>query len=94
MTSRAEVVVADAERLTRQMARHFGHKVPVEERDGATVVQITAGAFALQPDGPMLRAWARAADRPELLRVQEVCTDHLRRFARAALPVEWSDEGD
>lgn len=80
----------DGERLVAQMARHFGHKVEVEHFGDRTVVRIGAGSFELRPEGPVLRARARAEGVEALARVQEVCADHLRRFAHAPLAITWS----
>ena len=35
--------------LALRMANHFGHKVPVETRDGIAHVQTAFGSFALEP---------------------------------------------
>jgi uncharacterized protein len=90
MKSHATVRVQEAERLARQMGRHFGHKVDVEEVDGRTVVRIPAGTFSLEPRGDELIVAADAPDTASLERVQEVCGDHLERFAHADLAIEWA----
>jgi hypothetical protein len=88
--SAAEIEIAHADRLARQMARHFAHKVDVAERDGRHVVTIEAGVFELAPDAGVLRVHVEAVDEARRARVEEVCADHLRRFARAPLPISWS----
>jgi uncharacterized protein len=90
VTSRARVQFAEADRLARQMARHFGHKVAVTEADGRWRVEIPAGSVELEPAGGLLLAQAEAADAAGLARVEEVCADHLVRFAHEPLAIEWA----
>ena len=94
MISEAHVVVPNAARLASAMARHFGHKVPVERDGDEVTIRLAMGdlAVAVSDDRLLLRA---EADHPEdLLRVQQVATDHLRRFARSGdLAVDWAASG-
>lgn len=91
LTAAARIACADPERLARQTARHFGHKVPVHTGpDGRAEVELPTGRFTMQPEPGALAVRAEAPDRPGLQRVQEVAGDHLRRFARPEqLEVAW-----
>ena len=94
MTNEGHVVIPNAARLASAMARHFGHKVPVE-RDGDDVtIRLPMGDLTVTASDERLRLRAEADDPEDLLRVQQVATDHLRRFARAGdLGVDWAASG-
>ena len=78
----ALVACGDPGRLARAMARHFAHKVDVEE-DGTVIrVRIPAGDFELEPQGDALAVRASAGDAEGLARVEEVAASHLVRFGR------------
>jgi hypothetical protein len=68
--------------LALRMANHFGHKVPVETRDGITHVQTAFGSFALEPQENQLDIRLAADTEPGCRRLQEVVSSHLARFAR------------
>lgn len=91
ITARAVVETEHAERLARQMAKHFGHKVRVETEGDAVRIWIPTGTFRLRPEGDRLHVEAEAEDAAGLERVQEVAADHLVRFGRAdAVVVSWA----
>jgi hypothetical protein len=71
------------------MEKHFGHKVDVERRDGVVHVHIPAGRFELEPRGDVLAVTVNAPDAPSRARVEQVCADHLERFAHASLTIDW-----
>jgi uncharacterized protein len=95
LTGEAHVATPEAARLASAMARHFGHKAPVE-RDGERVsIRLRMGDLELVATEDVLRMRAEAARPEDLARVEEVATDHLRRFARLPeLPVDWTVGGD
>lgn len=94
MTSEAQVVVPDPSRLVSAMARHFGHKVPVERDGDRATIRLRMGDLGLAAADEGLRMRAEAELPEDLLRVQEVATDHLRRFARSpGLAVDWAASG-
>ena len=86
-------MVTAPERLARQMARHFGHKVEVREVAGRQIVTIPAGVFELEPRGEVLAVTIDAPDEASRARVEEVCADHLERFAHASLAIDWRHTG-
>jgi hypothetical protein len=72
------------------MAKHFGHKVPVEQDGDRTVVTIPAGRFALEPAGGELLIELEPESEEMLPRLREVVVTHLERFARGApVDVSW-----
>jgi uncharacterized protein len=87
--SLARVSFEDPERLARQMARHFAHKVEVTESGGRHTVTIPAGRFELEAAGEQLLVDAQADDPAGLARVEQVCADHLARFAHQPLDIRW-----
>jgi uncharacterized protein len=88
--SQARVSFGDPERLARQMARHFSHKVQVTESEGRHTVTIPAGRFELEAVDEQLLVDAHADDPAGLERVQQVCADHLARFAHEPLDIRWA----
>jgi hypothetical protein len=75
------------------MARHFGHKVEVTEVAGRQIVEIPAGVFTLEPRDGALEITVDAPDEASRARVEEVCADHLERFAHASLAIDWRHTG-
>ena len=73
---------AEPAALALRMANHFGHKVPVETRNGITHVETAFGSFALEPQKDALGIRLVADTEPDRQRLQEVVSSHLARFAR------------
>ena len=64
--------------LAARVARHFAHKVPVEERGAARRIETRFGRIDLEPEGD------------ELEELRTVAVSHLERFARGApFDVRW-----
>lgn len=91
MAERGRFLSQEPEALALRMAKHFGHKVPVEQDGDRTVVTIPAGRFALEPAGEELLIELEPESEETLPRLREVVVTHLERFARGA-PVEVSWE--
>jgi hypothetical protein len=73
--------------LAARVARHFAHKVPVEERGAARRIETRFGRIDLEPDGDDLRI---ALEGGELDELRTVALSHLERFARGApFDVRW-----
>lgn len=90
MRSEAFVRTAEPEALALRMAKHFGHKVEVEQAGGTTRVTLPTGMFELEPGAGVLGLRASAEDQNGLERVQEVAQTHLQRFAREEeLEINW-----
>jgi len=90
MRAAAFVECPDPERLARAMARHFGHKVPVEEVRGVTRVELRMGRFDMEPGPGGLGVHAVASDEDALADVRRISADHLARFARPqAIDITW-----
>jgi uncharacterized protein len=89
---RSDAVVRTAEpaALALRMAKHFGHKVEVEQAGATTRVRLPTGIFELEPGVGVLGLRASAEDQVGLERVQEVARTHLERFARGEeLEISW-----
>lgn len=91
MTVRGRLSSDEPQALALRMAKHFGHKVPVEQSGERTTITIPPGRFELEPDGDALVVVLRPASGETLERLREVVLTHLARFARGA-PVEVSWE--
>lgn len=90
MTSAARVETPEPEALALRMAKHFGHKVAVEQDGPRTRIEIPAGTFELEVGDGRIEVHASAADEEGLARVQEIAGTHLARFAREApIAVSW-----
>lgn len=92
MRSGAVVQTAEPEALALRMAKHFGHKVEVEQAGATTRVKLPTGMFELEPEpsAGVLGLRAFAEDQVGLERVQEVARTHLERFARGEeLEINW-----
>lgn len=90
MRSDAVVRTAEPEALALRMAKHFGHKVEVEQAGATTRVRLPIGMFELEPGAGVLVLRASAEDQAGLERVQEVARSHLERFARGEeLEINW-----
>lgn len=90
MRSDAVVRTAESEALALRMAKHFGHKVEVEQAGATTRVRLPTGMFELEPGADVLGLRASAEDQAGLERVQEVARTHLERFARGEeLEINW-----
>jgi uncharacterized protein len=88
--SDAVVRTAEPEALALRMAKHFGHKVEVEQVGAVTRVRLPSGAFELEPGAGVLGLRASAQDQVGLERVQEVVRTHLDRFARGEeVEINW-----
>ena len=89
---RGRIASGEPEALALRMAKHFGHKVPIEERDGRTRITIGAGAFELAPAPGELELVLEPESDETLPRLREVALSHLERFARGApVDVVWDD---
>ena len=92
MTATATISCAAPDRLTRAMARHFGHKVRVEQSGRTTHVFVRGGRFELEPDADRLVVRACAEDEEQLGDVKRIAEEHLTRFARPdVIEVGWGD---
>ena len=73
--------------LASRVARHFAHKVPVEDDGAVRRIETRFGLIALEPAGDDLLLTLEGED-VEQLRI--VAVSHLERFARGApLHVRW-----
>jgi len=89
----ATIACAEPDRLARAMARHFGHKVRVEQSGRSTHIFVRSGRFELEPDADRLVVRASADDEEQLGDVKRIAEDHLARFARPdVIQVDWDDQ--
>jgi hypothetical protein len=88
--SDAVVRTGEPEGLALRMAKHFAHKVEVEQVGAITRVRLPTGTFELEPGAGVVGLRASAEDQVGLERVQEVARTHLERFARGEeLEISW-----
>jgi hypothetical protein len=91
MRSSAVVGTPEAEAIVTRMAKHFGHKVPVECEGGVARIALPAGRLELEANRGELVVRAEAADEAGLGRVEEIAGSHLVRFARKGrLELSWA----
>jgi uncharacterized protein len=73
-----------------RMARHFAHKVDVEEDGHVRRVSIPAGTFELEPAQGEVLIRLFPAEEASLPRLRDVVAAHVERFERGGGTVEWS----
>lgn len=73
--------------LASRVARHFAHKVPVEESGAVRRIETRFGLIELEPSGHDLLLALEGEDVEQL---RTVAVSHLERFARgASFHVRW-----
>lgn len=95
----ARVATGRPARYVKQLVSHMGHKTTATlESDGRGTITVASGTCTLTPMTDRLELTATAVDAESLVRVQNVITRHLVRFAsREELVVQWTtpiDGGD
>lgn len=92
-SSHAHVPTDAAPRYAKQLASHFGRKIPVEETpDGGHRLTFQSTDVVLEPLDDHLLIRVTAPDAPTLTTVQEVVGSHLERFGRRnELTVRWGE---
>jgi caffeoyl-CoA O-methyltransferase len=93
--ARAEVATPTPDRYIRQLVSHLSHKVTTEQQSERTgVIAVHDGQCTLTGAGELLVLEATADTAEGLAHIQDVVGRHLERFgARAALRVEWKNDG-
>jgi hypothetical protein len=91
--SHARVATDAAPRYAKQLASHFGRKIPVEEApDGGHLLTFQETVVVLQPADDHLLIRVDAPDAPALAAIQGVVGSHLERFGRRnELTVPWEE---
>lgn len=73
--------------LAARVARHFAHKVPVEESGATRRIETRFGRIELEPEAADLLL---ALEGEDLERLRALAVSHLERFARGApFHVRW-----
>jgi hypothetical protein len=82
-----------APRYAKQLASHFGRKIPVEETpDGGHRLTFQETDVVLHPGDDHLLIRVTAPDAPVLAAIQDVVGSHLERFGRRnELTVTWGE---
>jgi hypothetical protein len=90
VTAAAVIRCEQPDRLALAMARHFGHKVRVEQAGTVTRVFLAAGSFELEPGERQLAVRASGDSEDRLADVKRIAENHLARFARPeAIEMDW-----
>lgn len=91
--SLARVATDAAPRYAKQVASHFGRKIPVEETaDGGQRLAFDSTDVVLSPADDHLLIEVTAPDAPTLTTIQGVIGSHLERFGRRnELTVTWEE---
>lgn len=79
--SHTHVVTANAERLTKRLCNHWGHKFPVEIDSQGARIELPIGICGLQSVGDGLAVTLQVTDGDQLSHMQTVVADHLQRMA-------------
>lgn len=82
----ASLPTARAPALMGTMAKHFGHKIPVEVADDRAVLRFEMGDARLAAGSDHLQLALEAGDDAALERLREVVESHLMRFAHREEP--------
>ncbi|MGC9543134.1 DUF2218 domain-containing protein [Streptomyces sp. UG1] len=92
-SSRARVATDAAPRYAKQLASHFGRKIPVEETpNGGRRLTFQATDVVLEPQDDHLLIRVTAPDASTLTAIQDVVGSHLERFGqRNELSVTWGE---
>ena len=82
--------------LMETAAKHFAHKVAVEQDDGSTCIAFAAGVATARVVEGGLALVIEAPDAAAAEQVRDVFESHLLRFAHreAPEPLVWSAEGE
>ena len=92
-TSLGRAATDAAPRYAKQVASHFGRKIPVGETpDGGHRLTFQATDVVLQPADDHLLIRVTAPDASALTAIQDVISSHLERFGRRnELTVTWDE---
>lgn len=95
MQMTATLPTARAPALMGTMAKHFGHKIPVEVADDHAVLRFEMGEARLAARADQLDLALQSADAAALERLCEVVESHLMRFAHREdpAPLVWHAAG-
>lgn len=92
LSSKTTVSTPKAAGYVAQLAKHFGHKIDVEQKAGAVVFHFSAGTAQARADGKLLQLNAEAETFEHLHEVEQILGSHLERFAfREDLRVIWPE---
>ncbi len=78
--------------LMATMAKHFGHKIEVEETDTGAILHFEMGNATLGCDDKVLHLSLEAPDEDRLETLRQVVESHLMRFAHRENPraLDWN----
>ncbi len=92
LSSQTTLSTPKADGYVTQLCKHFGHKIEVENSDGAAVFHFSSGTARAQAEGDLLTLSAQAETVAKLREVEEILGAHLERFAfREDLRVIWPE---
>ena len=90
--SQASVATSSGSRYLQQLAKHWGHKFPVEFTPEQATIDLPLGRCALTATADRLDITLSGADDTDMARFQTVVAEHLQRFGhREELTFDWQD---
>lgn len=90
----ARFATPNAGRLLDQLAKHFAHKIAVEQAGDVTRFALPPGPAEGRADAEGLTLEARGETPEALARGQQILEDHLLRFAfrEEPAPLDWAQQ--
>lgn len=92
MHSSADFPTARGAQLMQTLAKHFGHKIPVEVSDDRAAISFDFGDALVETTESGLRLQVTGKDAEAVRRLADVIESHLLRFAHREdpQPLEWT----
>lgn len=87
--SQATVATKHAGRYQKQLCKHWGHRLEVEESDTQSVVKLRQAILTMTASRASLHFHLRAHDADGLEAMKHVVISHLDRFAFRETPLEY-----
>lgn len=92
--SDVSVATPNGGRYLRQLCKHWGHRLEVEENGAEATVRLPRALLTMTADSLSLHMHLTTVEDDDLERMQEVVSSHLDRFAfrEGPLTFYWKDK--